>query len=307
MGEEKKYLSVFPDLSLGEFRLWCYMAYCGEMQPSDKAASLYRKRYKTDRKKYDEITSGLVVKGFLQTRSFVMPEKHLKVLDTLYRYYSTWLDNFSSIHPERSKSAEYLCKIAHLLINNDFASASKVTRPFVGLGYKQFNLFKYIQDEVQNDVRYMSLLNEAETIDMVDEYLRDKFAEDELDESVLTHLSNAIPASHKHHDEIKDELAAYRFFLTGDYAGPTGKPTLWSKAVEAILLAYRGDLEDSGICITLKDLYNKNSLILKHIYGFATSVTPFSTSFDVRTALWIRPAIGGVACGSRRVVPSSDS
>ena len=273
MAEEKKYLSVFPDLSLSEFRLLCYMAYCGEMQPSDKAASLYRKRYKTDRKKYDEITSGLVVKGFLQTRSFVMPEKHLKVLDTLYRYYSTWLDNFSSIHPERSKSAEYLCKIAHLLINNDFASASKVTRPFVGLGYKQFNLFKYIQDEVQNDVRYMSLLNEAETIDMVDEYLRDKFAEDELDESVLTHLSNAIPASHKHHDEIKDELAASRFFLTGDYAGPTGKPTLWSKAIEAILLAYRGDLEDSLRAFKEALRYSKGnkhvfpSCILNYVYG----------------------------------------
>ena len=38
MAEEKKYASIYPDLSVGEFRQLCYMAYCGEIQPSDKAA-----------------------------------------------------------------------------------------------------------------------------------------------------------------------------------------------------------------------------------------------------------------------------
>lgn len=273
MAEEKKYASIYPDLSVGEFRQLCYMAYCGEIQPSDKAATLYRKRFKVDRKKYDETASCLVEKGYLQTKSFVRPEKHLKILDTLFRYCTTWADSFSSLLPERSRSAEYLCKIAHLLINQEFYLASKVTRPFVGLGYKQFNLFKYIQDEVLNDVRYMSLLNETEMVDMVDEFLRDKFAEDELDESVLAHLSNAIPLGHKYHDEIKDELAAYRFFLTGEYAGPAGKPTLWSKAIEAILLAYRGELNDS--LKTFKEALrfckgNKHvfpSCILNYVYG----------------------------------------
>ncbi len=273
MIEEKKYINIYPDLSLGEFRLLCYMAYCGEMQPTDKASSLYRKRYKVDRKKYNEILSSLVEKGYLQTKSFVMPEKHLKILDTLYRYQTEWLDSFSSMSPERSKSAEYLCRIAHLLLKNDFKGAQKVTRPFIGLGYKQFNLFKYIQDEVQNDVRYMNLLNEAEMVDMVDEFLREKFAEDELDESVLVHLSNAISSEHRFHDEIKDELAAYRFFLTGDYAGPAGKPTLWSKAVEAVSLAYRGELADAFRCFKEALRYSKGnkhifpSSILNYVYG----------------------------------------
>ena len=80
MAEEKKYASIYPDLSVGEFRQLCYMAYCGEIQPSDKAATLYRKRFKVDRKKYDETASCLVEKGYLQTKSFVRPEKHLKIL-----------------------------------------------------------------------------------------------------------------------------------------------------------------------------------------------------------------------------------
>ncbi len=120
-----------------------------------------------------------------------------------------------------------------------------MTRPYVGLGYKHFNLFKYIQEQIVGDRRYLKLLNESELSEMLDEYLREMFDNDELEDETLRMLSEAIPHGHKFHDDLADEISAYRYFLAGKDFSQAGKPTLWSVAVEGMQLAYSGKLEES--------------------------------------------------------------
>lgn len=244
--QSETYNNEYLDLSKAEFRLLCFLAYYGELKPQDTVAKAYRRSFRISSQSYNKDSWKLVEKGYLQTKTFVKPERRLNVLMCLYKSYPSWVESFKHIEGNaRSNSAEYLCKIVQLLIKDDFVSASKIMRPFEGLGYKQFNLFKYIQEQIIGDARYIKLLNETEIVEMVDDFLREKFEKDELDEETLKLLSDAIPPNHRYHDELIDEMSAYRFFQTGQAQASSGKSTMWSMAVEGITLAYNGDLEEA--------------------------------------------------------------
>ncbi len=77
----------FPTLAEAEFRLLCFLAYYGELKPEDKAAIAYRMRFEVSKEVYDSCIDTLVREGFLQTRSYVKPEKRLAVLMCLYKSY----------------------------------------------------------------------------------------------------------------------------------------------------------------------------------------------------------------------------
>ncbi len=266
-------IEQYSALSQNELRLLCFLAYYGEVKPEGKAACAYRKLYGISQQDYDNDAWHLMEAGFLSTKSYIKPEKRLDVLLYLYRN-RKWTTSFKTIEPHgKSNSAEYLWKIAQLLAKDDFAGASKVTRPYVGIGYKQFNLFKYIQEQLLGDARYIKLLNDPEMMTMVDEYLREKFMNDELDDETLGLLSKAIPKTHKYHDELIDEISAYRYFQTGIAQVSLGKPTMWSMAVEGMQFAYDGQLEESlqrfNTALKLSKT-NKNAFpsdIFNYVYG----------------------------------------
>ena len=244
--KKEPYLELFPNLSLKEFRLLCFMVYYGDAGVVSYSSTSYCKKYKETSRSFNDTIETLFNKGLLLTKSFVRPDKQLQVLDCLYRYYPKWVESFKNMYAQnRTHSAEYLSKIAKLLIQDDFSGAAKIPRPYENLGYKQFNIYKYIQEEIVRDPRYMTLVNDHELPDLVSEALNEKFMHDELDEQVLQFFSSSIPTQHNKHDELFDILAAYRYFLTGQTFTATGKPSVWYSCVEAIQLMYKGYLEEA--------------------------------------------------------------
>ncbi|MBO7481064.1 MAG: DEAD/DEAH box helicase [Bacteroidales bacterium] len=270
--KNEPYLNFYPTLTLDEFRQLCFMTYCGEINDRGKSATAYRKRFKVSQKQYEECAVKLMYEGYLQTNSFVKPSKQFGVLEMLVRSYRELLDAFVMLHFERTKYAEYLLKVVQHVVKDDFVAASKVARPYIGINVP-FNLFRYIQEQVLVDARYINLLNGSELVDMLDECLAENFANDDIDTDFLRVLSNAIPDSHSHSNELKDEISAYRYFMTGEVEKPAGSPTMWSDATKAVQLAYGGNLEDSYNMFRSalqKSRKQKNAFpapLLNYVYG----------------------------------------
>ncbi len=232
---------MYSELTLDEFRQLCYMAY----RNYSKAAEFYCKKFKISTQEFRTTAQKLTSASVLELTSFVHPRHHLKILMCLSKHYPSWVKAFNTLSFTNTSTAEYLWNLAQKLVKDDFEGAAKLTRPYIGIGDKHFNLFRYIQEQAVSDARYMRLLNGNELQQMVDETLHELFANDELGDDYLVPLSEAIPADNGHHDEIMDEIAAFRYFLYGTASKPTGKPTIWSMAVKAMGLMYQGKLDDA--------------------------------------------------------------
>ena len=270
--KEEPYLELYPELSLEEFCQLCCTAYIGEMNSYGKAAANYCKKFRINTQQFKATAQKLVFSGALEQTSFVHSKHHLKVLMCLAKHYLSWVRDFNAICFTKSATAEYLWNLAQKLVKDDFEGAAKLTRPYVGIGDKQFNLFRYIQEQAISDARYMCLLNADELKQMVDETLHEMFANDELGDDYLVPLSEAIPASNSHHDEIMDEINAFRYYLYGVTSKPTGKPTMWSMAVDAVGLMYKGKLDEafSQFVKALKPLKKQNAFpspLLNYAFG----------------------------------------
>lgn len=270
--KDELYLELYPELTLDEFRQLCCMAYVGELNFYGKVAANYCKKFKISTQQFKATAQKLASSGVLEQTSFVHPKHHLKILMCLSKHYPSWVGAFNAISFTKPATAEYLWNLAQKLVKDDFESAAKLTRPYVGIGDKQFNLFRYIQEQVISDARYMRLLNADELQQMVDETLHELFANDELGDDYLVPLSEAIPANNSHHDEIMDEINAFRYFLYGTTSKPTGKPTMWSMAVDAVGLMYKGKLDEafSQFVKAVKSLKKQNAFpspLLNYAFG----------------------------------------
>lgn len=235
-----------PELTKDLFRQLAFMTWHGEMGPNSKCASDYRKRYRVSTAKYDDNIQKLLSLNILQTTSFVNREYQLEILIQLIKNHSDWLEDFKKLCPygRSSTTADYLSKIAELIINNDFESVRKLSRPYSGLGHELFNLFKYVERLATEDTRYLRILNDDEIGLMIDEILKEKFNNDELDDALFDNLASFIRPSLKSHDALTDEILTYKYFHSGKLSKTSGK-TMWSQALSATISMYEGRLTES--------------------------------------------------------------
>ena len=244
MKTKEPYLELCPDLTLQEFRQLCFMAFIGDIHSPNTMELSYRKLFRISSQTYQAVLKKLKKNGWIEPSGAISTQHHLNILLCLRKHYQTWAVSFQRISFTKDTAADYLWNLTQKLVKNDFQGAAKLVRPYIGLGKKHFNLFRYIRQQVIGDARYMTLLNSDESLAMVDETLNEMFANDELGDDYLLPLAKIIPANHPRHQELMDEIAAYRFFLNGTYL-PSTKPTMWSMAVEALRLMYQGDLTDA--------------------------------------------------------------
>ena len=271
MKKQEPYLEHFPDLTKNQFRLLAFMAYYGELRPSDRAAAAYRARFKLTLKKYDEEVDTLKSLGYVESRCFVERNVHLKVLICLHRHYAQMASIFSKVYPySKTSASEYLYSIAQLIVKDDFQAVAGLRRPYSGLGYKQFNLFPYIKELLINDGRYIGLLNEEEVSGMVHETLWKNFSDDTLTEDTLVFLKNSIPESQRDKRLLLDEIDGYRFFLTGEKPDSAEVPSVWTRAIEAIRAMYLGELDDALDLFksALKKEEGKAKVFNHHIFNY---------------------------------------
>lgn len=241
--EQKTFQKLYPSLTEKDFRQLAFLAYYGETSPYSKPADEYRKLFGVSQKKYYDTIQKLKDEHILQTDSYVGREYQLEILICLYENYSSWIVNFKTISPfERSETARYLCRLAQCIINQDFQGARNLTRPNAGLGHDMFNLYGYVHRLAMRDSRFFAVFRDEEIEKMIHDVLLDKFFSDELDEELFEHLDAAIPPYLRSGRVMKDEIAAYRFFQTGEASGMSGK-TMWSYGVSAIQLMSEGKYE----------------------------------------------------------------
>lgn len=272
--KKEPYLDLYPELTLEEFRQLCYIAYFGEVNNYNRTTEYYCKKFKISIQEFRATAQKLTSFGVLELTSFVHPRHHLKILMCLSKHYPSWAKAFNTLSFRNTNTAEYLWNLVQKLVKDDFEGAAKLTRPYIGIGDKQFNLFRYIQERAVSNARYMRLLNGDELQQMVDETLHELFANDELGDDYLGPLSEVIPADNAHHDEIMDEIAAFRYFLYGTASKPTGKPTIWSMAVKAMGLMYQGKLDDAFTQFTkaVKVVKNQKGAFASPMFNYAFGI-----------------------------------
>lgn len=271
MKKQEPYLELFPDLTKNQFRLLTYAAYYGELRKNDKAAANYRARFKLTQTKYDNEFDTLRNLGYIEGQCYVKRNVHLKALICLHRHYAQMASTFSKVYPySKTSASEYLFTIAQLIVKDDFQAVAKLRRPYSGLGYKQFDLFPYIKDQLMNDGRYINLLNEHEVSDMVHETLWKSFSDNTLTEDTLTFLKNILPEGQPDKRLLLDEIEGYRFFLTGEKPENTEVPSFWTQAIEAICAMYLGNLDDARDLFksALKMENRKEKVFNHHIFNY---------------------------------------
>ena len=269
---DEPYLELYPELTLEEFRQLCFVTYYGDGAAFGKSAEFYCNKFNTSSQSFKTTIQKLISMGVLEVTCMIHPKHHLKILSCLLTCYPGWVKDFKLAG--HTSSGEYLWSLAQKLVKDDFAGATKLTRPYTNIGPKQFNLFRYIQEQAVSDGRYMRLLNEFELREMVDDTLQELFVKDELFDDYLKALAEAIPAGTRYHGEIMDEIAAYRYFLYGTTEKPTDKPTSWSMAVNAMELMYKGDLEDAFELFTqaLKMVKNAKGAFPSPMFNYAFGI-----------------------------------
>ena len=143
--KKEPYLDLYPELTLEEFRQLCYIAYFGEVNNYNRATEYYCKKFKISIQEFRATAQKLTSFGVLELTSFVHPRHHLKILMCLSKHYPSWVKAFNTLSFTNTSTAEYLWNLAQKLVKDDFEGAAKLTRPYIGIGDKHFNLFRYIQ------------------------------------------------------------------------------------------------------------------------------------------------------------------
>ena len=110
----------FQDLQEKELKLLCFLAYHGE-DVSYYVPTEYRKLIKVDKKTYDSTIDKLNRLGYIQGKTFVRKEWHIKVLLELYTNHYKWIELFRNIGTfSRSNVAEYLCSIVKKVLDGNY-------------------------------------------------------------------------------------------------------------------------------------------------------------------------------------------
>ncbi|MBQ0031079.1 MAG: DEAD/DEAH box helicase [Bacteroidales bacterium] len=295
------YEAHFSNLCESELKLLCFLAYHGE-DFSISSGTEYRKFIKIKKASYDEAINKLNDLGYISGKTFVKPKWHITALKELYTNHSEWIEKFKNIKVfTRSKTAEYLCRIVKYLIAGDYTAAAKVKRPYIDLGYKQFNLLNYLQLATKENLRLMKMLNDHEMRDMMSEMLKYLFTEDELSEDTIEALRQMINSENKFKDEMNGEIDAYEFLQYGYHTINTTEQTTWSEAIKATKLLYENKVEESvEVFESALKSYRKTSTafanpIFNYIYGIAlyreskiksrhatTKLKTFAHNLDIR-------------------------
>lgn len=235
----------FDVLNDDELRLLCFLAYHGEDMKIASGAE-YRKHIKLGKKDYDDAINRLNELGYLQGQTYVKPEWHIRILKELWCNHAEWTETFKEICSfTRSTTAEYLCNVVKYIIAGDYAGAAKMRRPYEGIGYKQFNLLKYLQAVTEEDLRFIKMMNEYEVREMTHDILATQFAKDELSIDTLNMLRNLITENNKFGDELLSEISAYEYFQFGNTPPAIYKENTWSAGVKAMTLLYQDKLDES--------------------------------------------------------------
>lgn len=240
----RKTYEQFSGLSSDEMRQLCYIAYFGESYGS--AISTYLKAYHKSRKTYDSTLLKLQQLGYVTGNAYVIPEHHLNILDFLATEKKDWLKHFKTIRPfSGTNTNDYLWRLADLIRKDDFVGASKLTKPYAGLGREIFNIYPYICNRAKKDSRYLIVLNPEQASQLPIYMLNTLFDEGTIDDEALDMIATASQQSGKYDAEMKERIELYRFIVNGKYKVSEKPDTIWGICILAIKELYKGKPEDS--------------------------------------------------------------
>ena len=274
-GKENNTNNPLESLDERTLEILCFLAYHGEDTKIESGAE-YRKYVKVSKSAYDAAIDELNRLGFIQGKSYIKRCWHIQILRELYVNHPQWIDTFKQIHSfSRNNVAEYLCNVVKLITAGNYTKAAKLKRPYMGLGYKQFNLLKYMNFSSIEDIRFIKMMNDYEVRDMVHELLETSFRKDELTIETLTMLRQLVGENNMFRDDLLGEISAFEFFISGSCPGQDGNRTLWSEAIRGVKLMYEGKMQESvesfdeALLIHSKKAKAFENAIFNYVYGIA--------------------------------------
>lgn len=258
-----------------ELKQLCFFAYHGE-DAKLVSGSEYRKAIKISKESYEDAVDKFNELGFVQGKSYVKRHWHIPILKELYRNHAEWIEEFKPICLfSRNRVAEYLCNIVKLIVAGDYVGAAKIRRPYEGIGYKQFNLLKYLGTVSEEDLRFIKMMNDHEVNDMVKELLEILFVNDDLTKETLQMLKSLVSERKIPQKELITQIDAYSFLMFGTATDETSYKTVWTESVKAVRQLYEGQLEasidsfDNALRLISKSRRSFDSPILNYAYGIA--------------------------------------
>lgn len=236
--------SLYPWMTLSQYRLLCFIAYYGEYPFNAWKMTQYDNKFDIPKNRTDTDYDALNQHGCLVSGISVPSERYFDIVLPMMRSFPEWIDIFETFTHYRSDRDSYLWKVAKYLSSGDISGAARFTYPAKDEAWKQLAPLVYRE----NSVQVISLMPEEDRKKVMEKSLASSLESDNLSEELVDKTGDLVNAwlSGEMRQLLLDEIATYRYFLTGNMP-PLRKSrlTMWSQATSAINMLYKGKLNES--------------------------------------------------------------
>ncbi|MGM9739837.1 MAG: SNF2-related protein [Candidatus Cryptobacteroides sp.] len=240
----------YPELTLAQYRLLCYIAYCGgwpglwSIASYDAEFNIKKGRTNADRQALRK--AGLlidIVRNRLEEEK-VVPSLWFGIVIPMMRNHPDWCETFAHLKFQYNAESKYLWLFAECISSGDMEPLARQRYPEGKDVWQYFEPFVLQED----GGRILSFLPDEELNELLKHILDNAYANDSLGIELLDKVRMAAKSSMTSPEEVVDQADAFRYFLEGTRPAekaPDSMETLWSESVRAISLLYKGYLPES--------------------------------------------------------------
>ena len=235
---------IYPGITLSQYRLLCFIAFNGEYPSNSWTVTVYEGMFSLPSGRAEKDRLALREAGWIDSGNRIAPERYFATVIPMIKYYPDWTATFNGYRYFRSDENAYLWKVAQYIVGRDCESAAGLPYPPRGDVWKPFVPLLF---DAQYG-RFVSILPEKCRRKVLERSLEEALENDSLNEELLERAKELIDSQYTGDEKrsLDDEVATYRYFLNGGAPEPREEGfTMWSQALTAIDLLYRGKLTES--------------------------------------------------------------
>ena len=236
--------ALYPGITLSQYRLLCFIAFNGEYPSNSWTVTVYEGMFSLPSGRAEKDRAALREAGWIDSGNRISPERYFATLLPMIIYFPDWADRFDGYKYFRSDANVYLWKTAQCIAERDFDTAANFSYPPKDKVWKHF--VPLLFDDKYGQA--VSILPEKYRRKVLERALEAALEDGGLNAGLLDRAKELIYSQYAGDEKrsLDDEVAAYRYFLEGGAPEPREDGfTMWSQAVTAIDLLYRGKLTES--------------------------------------------------------------
>ena len=234
---------LYPGITVSQYRLLCFVAYYGQYPSNYWKMTIYDENFNIPKNRTDKDRIVLKQNGWIDSNDSIPAQRYFDTILPMMRNFPEWVEIFEKFSHFRDDKDSYLWKTARCLAADDLYTAGRFPYP------RNKNVWKYLSPLAYREeyAPVMSLMPGDERKSIIESTLKNAMEFDSLTEDLLDKTKSLVESWFSDSQRLLlDEVAAYRYFLTGEKPESRDEaPTMWSQATSAIIALQQDNLSES--------------------------------------------------------------